>query len=78
MNTNCLEGFKCPKCGQEDEILLWVANWVSLKDDGSDPFADSLKNLGDLEWDGSTSGMCPVCKFKGNMRKFFWRKGKKQ
>jgi hypothetical protein len=70
MNKNCLEGKRCPKCGQEDEILILTPMWVSLKDDGTDPFADSLKMLGDVDYGHATVARCPVCQYEGVMSDF--------
>lgn len=70
MNTNCLEGLQCPKCKQEDELLVQVREWVSLSDDGTDPYADSVDNMGGPEWEDTSPTICPECKFTGPMKKF--------
>lgn len=70
MNTNCLEDKRCPECKQEEEILLFTPIWISLKDEGTDPFADSLKGLGDTEFDNSTTARCPSCGFEGTLLNF--------
>jgi hypothetical protein len=76
MNTNCLEGKRCPNCKQEDEILILTPMWVSLRDDGTDPFADSLKNKGDVEYDENTLAGCPECHFLGTIKDFNIKKTK--
>ena len=78
MNKNCLEGKRCPKCKQEDEILLLTQTWVSLTDMGTDPFADSLKMLGDVDYDETTLARCPVCQFQGIVMDFTIKKTKKE
>ena len=62
-NTNCLEGLKCPECGNEDRLLIdaWVS--VSVTDDGSEP-------MGDHYWDRKSFAMCPDCDFEGELRDF--------
>jgi hypothetical protein len=70
MNTNCLEGKQCPQCKQEDEILILTPMWISLKDEGTDSFADSLKNLGDIDYDETTVARCPECEFEGTVADF--------
>ena len=67
MNTNCLVGMRCPKCGCEDEILVRAEMWVSLQDDGTDPFSDSLKMLGDVAYDGDSDAACPECGHEGKL-----------
>lgn len=62
-NTNCLEGFRCPKCGQEDELLVCVTTWASLKDAGIDPETESVDNMGGFEWNGESHALCPKCDY---------------
>lgn len=77
-NINCLEGLACPKCGQDDELLVVAKMWVSLRDDGTDPFADSTKMCGDVEYDNDSSAQCPECGFHGELRDFMVVKKKKR
>ena len=76
MNTNCLEGKRCPKCKQEDEMVILALTWVSLKDDGTDPFSDSLRHLGDTDYNEKTVARCPECGFEGTIADFIIRKPK--
>lgn len=71
MNTNCLEGLKCPECGYEDEILVYAEMWVSLTDDGTDSFADSLKHRSDVAYDENRDAECPNCQHVGRLKE--WR-----
>jgi len=61
MNTNCLEGMKCPRCGNEDKLLVLASVWIALQDDGSDPSDDALKMHGDQEYDNDSTCECPEC-----------------
>jgi len=70
MNTNCLEGKRCPKCGHEDEILVYASMWVSLQDDGTDPFADSTKHCRGVEYDDYSGARCPKCGYEGTLDKW--------
>jgi ssDNA-binding Zn-finger/Zn-ribbon topoisomerase 1 len=70
VNANCLEDKQCPKCKQEDEVLILTAVWISLKDEGTDPFSDSLKNLGDTDYDEKAVARCPECGFEGTVADF--------
>ena len=66
-NINCLEGKKCPACGHEDELLVVAKQWVSLTDDGTDPFADSLDMKTEVDYNGDSPAECPVCGFAGKL-----------
>ena len=70
MNENCLEGKACPRCGQEDDIHLLVLTWMSLNDDGTDFYADSLKWMPEAEYDKDTHARCPYCGFAGKLEDF--------
>jgi len=72
-NVNCLQGLRCPRCGQQDELLVWAKVCVSLTDDGTDPFADSLKMHGDVEYDNSSTTQCPDCDYQDTMLSFMIR-----
>jgi rubrerythrin len=65
VNVNCLENMRCPKCGEEDEILVYASMWVSLTDDGTDPYADSTRNMGGVEWEDKSPAHCPSCGHDG-------------
>jgi len=42
-NENCLEGIRCPQCGQEDCFKITALITCNVTDDGSEP-------VGDHEW----------------------------
>jgi len=65
VNVNCLENMRCPKCGEEDEILVYASMWVSLTDEGTDPYADSVRNMGGVEWENKSEARCPSCGHAG-------------
>jgi len=78
-NVNCLEGMRCPKCKHDDEVLVVVKIWTSLRDDGTDHNADSIQDASvDYDWD--SMACCPECNYLGELRD--WRrptkKGKKK
>ncbi len=62
-NTNCLEGIRCPACGQEDRFRITALITCVVTDNGSEP-------LGDHEWDGESSTQCPQCGFNGKLNEF--------
>lgn len=63
INTNCLEGIRCPKCSQEDRFKITALITCVVTDDGSEP-------IGDHEWDGESSTHCPECGFNGTLKNF--------
>ena len=78
-NVNCLEGMRCPKCKHADEVLVRVAIWTSLRDDGTDHNADSIGDAS-VDYDDDSSARCPMCDYFGKLQD--WRrptrKGKKK
>lgn len=64
-NENCLKGKRCPGCGYEDEVNVYASMWVSVKDDGTDPFADSVDNHGGTDFDENSDAECPECGHEG-------------
>jgi len=78
-NVNCLEGMRCPKCKHDDEVLVQATIWTSLKDDGTDHYADSIRDAS-VDYDDDSSACCPMCGYFGKLQD--WRrptkKGKKK
>lgn len=62
-NTNCLEGIRCPECGQEDRLTITALITCVVTDNGSEP-------VGDHEWDDDSSTHCPECGFDGKLKCF--------
>lgn len=55
-NENCLEGFKCPACGHEDDFKIACQVWLHVTDDGTD-----TDDLGDVEWEDTSLCECLNC-----------------
>jgi hypothetical protein len=62
-NMNCLEGIRCPACGQEDRFRITALITCLVTDDGSEP-------VGDHDWDDGSSTHCPECGFDGELKAF--------
>lgn len=62
-NTNCLEGIRCPACGQEDRFKITAHITCVVTDNGSEP-------VGDHGWDDDSSIHCPECGFDGTLKSF--------
>jgi hypothetical protein len=67
-NTNCLEGVKCPACGNEDRLLIAAHVIAEVTDDGAD--IASPKYGGGFEWDDDSYARCPECDREGALRDF--------
>lgn len=66
-NVNCMKGMACPACGCSDEVLVRALMWVSLTDDGTDPYADSIRHAGDVDWTDDSLARCPDCGHAGHI-----------
>lgn len=62
-NFNCLAGLRCPKCGNEDRLLIEALVTCSVTDDGAEP-------AGDMEWNEKSWCVCPRCDEEGELSKF--------
>jgi hypothetical protein len=62
-NENCLEGLRCPTCGQDERLTITALITCLVTDDGSDP-------VGDHVWDDDSSTHCPECGFDGMLKAF--------
>jgi hypothetical protein len=63
-NTNCLEGVKCPKCGQEDAFKIEGSCIFTVTDDGTEDEGNSH------EWDDTNYCECPECGHHGTVGDF--------
>ena len=64
MNTNCLDGMRCPKCQHLEPFSISVHLMVDMWDDGSEGPSS------DMEWDGDSTCMCVACRFTGKVYDF--------
>lgn len=62
-NTGCLEGVRCPRCGQEDRFYIWGSCVFEVTDEGSSA-------EGDHEWDDEDNCRCPNCNYQNSLGKF--------
>lgn len=62
-NTNCLEGFKCPKCGSEDLFRIAITAIAVVCDGGVDETYDH-------EWDDSSYCECCGCHHYATVAEF--------
>lgn len=62
-NINCLQGIACPKCGNDEQLIIAVHCLADVTDDGAETF-------GDLEWDAGSYARCPACGHDGTLTEF--------
>jgi len=62
-NTNCLEGIKCPACGNEDTFRIEVIAMATVTDDGAEA-------EGDMQWDETSHAECASCLKHGTLSQF--------
>lgn len=60
-NDNCLEGIRCPRCGQEEHFEITALVTCHVTDEGSEP-------TGDHHWDEDSITRCPECGFQGALK----------
>jgi Zn ribbon nucleic-acid-binding protein len=63
-NTNCLEGMKCPKCGQEDTFKIAASCLFTVTDDGTQDEGNGH------EWDDTNYCECSACGHHGTVADF--------
>jgi predicted RNA-binding Zn-ribbon protein involved in translation (DUF1610 family) len=55
-NTNCLQGKRCPKCGQNEHFDIEVRRIVTLYDEGIND-----DDCAHTDYDDTSSATCPDC-----------------
>lgn len=70
MNTNCLKGKKCPRCGSDGPFQVSVSVWILLYDSGADDAEDSS-----IEYDDASPTICSTCRHRGEFRDFTAKHG---
>ena len=63
-NENCLQGIKCPDCGNEDRFHIAVLSFTDVSDDGTG------SEVCDTEWDGRSAIECSECHLLGKVWQF--------
>jgi Zn ribbon nucleic-acid-binding protein len=63
-NTNCLEGMKCPKCGQDDSLKIEATCIFTVTDDGTEDEGNGH------EWGDTNYCECPDCGHHGTVADF--------
>ena len=64
MNSNCLKGFKCYRCGSEEPFIIQIVTTVKMYDDGSELLDTAI------EWDDQNYCECCNCHYYGTVGDF--------
>jgi DNA-directed RNA polymerase subunit RPC12/RpoP len=67
-NTNCLQGFKCPQCGNTDSFKIEATCMATVFDDGVDTTTE-------FEWNNDSYCECPQCSRTGIVQDFSEERG---
>lgn len=62
-NENCLEGFRCPECGHEDDFMIDGTTTFSVEDAGTG-------DTQDVHWDDHSFCACGDCQHSGIVKDF--------
>lgn len=69
MNTNCLAGLACPRCGHDRDFHIMCQITIRLTDNGIDD--DYAFKYGDgFEWDDDSPIKCPACHHRATVNAF--------
>jgi hypothetical protein len=64
-NTNCLEGLRCPQCGNEERLFITGTVRLDVTDEGAD-----VADGSDWHWDDTSLTICPECDKDGPLSEF--------
>lgn len=62
-NSNCLDGFQCPKCGSLEPFTICAQVMCTVYDEGTDEY-------GDVEWEDDSYCRCHKCDHTGVVKDF--------
>lgn len=60
----CIEGMRCPKCGNFERFKIVGTQLYRVSADGTDDAG------GEIEWDNDSLAVCPDCSFQGTVGDF--------
>ncbi|MBA4068171.1 MAG: hypothetical protein C0501_31620 [Isosphaera sp.] len=64
-NENCLDGLRCPRCGNEDRLYIVTTVLADVTDNGADVARGS-----EWQWDDASMTRCPDCDRDGPLNEF--------
>lgn len=67
-NKNCLDGFWCPHCGQEDEFVITARAQILMSDEGASEVP--WEGDGHLAYNSASPALCPGCGLRGAVATF--------
>ena len=69
VNSNCLQGMRCPKCGQNECFIITATRHceVHLYEDGTDE-----STYGSVDWEDTAPASCAECDWAGETKDLYW------
>ena len=64
-NQNCLEGLRCPGCGNADRLRIVARIMADVTDDGAE-----MAHGTQMDWDDDSLAVCPECDHDGPLAGF--------
>jgi len=64
-SKNCIEGLRCPECGNETRLLIIATAVAEVTDNGAE-----LADGDGLDWSDKSHTFCPECKHGGPLTGF--------
>jgi Zn ribbon nucleic-acid-binding protein len=64
-NHNCLEGLRCPDCGNADRLRIVARIMADVTDDGAE-----MAHGSQMDWDDDSMAVCPECDHDGPLAGF--------
>jgi hypothetical protein len=63
LGKGCIEGMRCPQCGNHEEFMVSMTCMAMVGEDGT-------YDEQDMEWDGDSLCICPRCDHNGRVSEF--------
>lgn len=61
-NKNCMIGLRCPRCGEDDAVMVYASAWMRIIDEGVDT------PEGAIDYDEQSMASCPECNHCGSFK----------
>lgn len=62
-NSNCLEGLRCPDCGNDSRFYIAGTALFEVFDDGTG-------DVEQIDWEDDSNCLCPNCQKSGKVSEF--------
>jgi hypothetical protein len=66
--TGCIDGMKCPNCGEHRSFQIAIEAWTDVTPKGSKGIVPVVADL--CEWGDNSKCRCPMCGFSALIKDF--------